>query len=126
MKHMIFAAAVLAMASSAVLAHAEGDATKGAVVFNKCKVCHNVAKGAGKKVGPNLFGIVGKGVAEEAGFTYTKAYTDQKGKMKWTEAVLDKYLTDPKAMMPGTKMIFGGLKDAADRANLIAYLKAQK
>lgn len=102
------------------------DAAAGEKVFAKCKVCHVATKGAPNKVGPNLFGVVGRGAAENPTFKYSPAFTALKGKKTWTEKELDAYLTSPKTVVPGSKMIFVGLPNKADRDNLIAWLKAQK
>lgn len=116
--------AALLMVSN--LAMAEGDAAKGATVFNKCKACHSYAAGAKHKVGPNLWGLVGRKLGVAEGYTYSPAYTAKKGTVTWDEATLDTYLTKPKEFIPGTKMAFAGVADAGERANLIAYLKTLK
>ncbi len=118
----VVAATLLVVGVSSVLA----DPAAGEKVFAKCKVCHSNAKGAPNKVGPNLFGIVGKGVAENATFTYSSAMAGLKGKKTWTEAELDAYLTNPKTKVAGTKMIFAGIPNKVDRENLIEWLKTQK
>ena len=100
------------------------NAENGAHVFKKCKACHDAAADGKNKVGPNLFGIVGKAAGQVAGFNYSAAMKDS-GKT-WDAATLDAYLADPKGFIPGNKMVFVGLKDEADRKDLIAYLSAQK
>ncbi len=119
----LFLTLVLAVMMTAT---AWADAVVGEKVFAKCKVCHTTAKGAPNRVGPNLFGIVGKGVAENTTFKYSPAMSALKGKKSWTEAELDVYLSNPKAKVAGTKMIFAGLPNKADRDNLIEWLKTQK
>lgn len=117
---MLAAAAAMLVAGHAVAA----DAAKGAVVFNRCKVCHTMGPGLPNKIGPNLWGVVGRKAGTEAGFNYgpgMKAF----GKV-WTEKELDAYLADPKGVVPGTKMAFAGVKDATERADLIAWLATQK
>jgi cytochrome c len=105
------------------VAHAAGDAAAGKTVFNKCKSCHSDV--AGKNgVGPSLFGVVGRASASEAGYKYSDAVTNLK--VTWDAANLDKWLTSPKAMAPGTKMTFPGLPAQADRDNVIAYLATLK
>lgn len=99
-----------------------GDPKKGKKVFKKCKSCHTIDEGGKKKVGPNLYGIIGKDVATSDGFKYSKAMKALGG--KWTAERLDEFLTKPKKYVKGTKMSFGGLKKEKKRANLIAYLKA--
>jgi len=121
MRKLVIAAG-LVMAMPAVASAQDADAGK--AVFNKCRACHAVGAGAKNMVGPQLNGIVGRKAASVEGFNYSdamKAY----GKT-WDDATLDAYITDPKAAIPGNKMVFVGIKDEADRKNLIAFLKAQK
>ena len=99
------------------------DAAKGKKLFTKCKACHNV-DAPKNKVGPHLVGIVGRTAGTADGYTkYSKAIKDSG--IVWDEANLDKWLTNPKGMYPGTKMIYPGLKKAEDRANVIEYLKTK-
>ena len=99
------------------------DAAKGKTLFTKCKACHN-ADAPKNKVGPHLVGIVGRKAGSADGYTkYSKAMKDSG--IVWDAANLDKWLTNPKGMYPGTKMIFPGLKKAEDRANVIEYLKTK-
>ena len=107
---------------SAGAAHADGDADKGKKVFNKCKACHTLEAGK-NRVGPSLHGIMGRPAGTAEGFKYSDA---MKGSgITWDEATLDTYLKDPKAMVPGTKMVFAGLKKEDDIKDLLAYLKAE-
>ncbi len=120
---MPFAAgsAVLAVLSGS--AFAAGDAEKGKQVFKKCGMCHQIGPDAKSLVGPPLTGVVGRKAASVPDFTYSpglKKLADSG--LTWTDANLDKYLTDPKAMVPGSPMALA-LPDAADRADVIAYLK---
>ena len=99
------------------------DAVKGEKLFTKCKACHNV-DAPKNKVGPHLVGIVGRNAGAADGYTkYSKAIKDSG--IVWDEANLDKWLTNPKGMYPGTKMIYPGLKKAEDRADVIEYLKTK-
>ncbi|CAF3928831.1 unnamed protein product [Rotaria sp. Silwood2] len=99
-----------------------GDVEKGAKVFKtKCAQCHVVDKGAGNKQGPNLNGLFGRQTGQAAGFNYSDA-NKNKG-ITWGEDTLWVYLKDPKKYIPGTKMIFAGLKKEDERRDLIAYLK---
>ena len=105
------------------LGHA-ADATKGAKVFNKCKACHSVVD-LKNKVGPTLNGIAGRKAATREGYKYSKAMIKAgEDGLVWDDANLDKYITKPKDLVKGTKMIFPGLKKATQRADLIAYLKS--
>jgi cytochrome c len=100
------------------------DAAKGATISKKCQACHTFEKGGPAKVGPNLFGVVGGPVAHMAGFKYSQAMLDHKAKEPtWTFEDLDKFLTSPKAYIPGTLMAFAGLPNPTDRANIIEYLR---
>ena len=94
---------------------------KGAKVFKKCAACHNKAKGAKHKIGPNLWAVVNAARAGQAGFSYSSALKGKTG--TWSYEDLNAFLAKPKAFAPGTKMAFGGLKKASDRANLIKYLR---
>ncbi|WP_444455090.1 c-type cytochrome [Rhodobacter capsulatus] len=96
-----------------------GDAKAGETYFGKtCKACHKIdGKNA---IGPHLNGVIGRATATVEGFKYSKAMKAHVG--NWTPERLDIYLVSPKAEVPGTKMSFAGIPDAADRANVIAYL----
>lgn len=113
--------AVAAMAATPALAQA-GDAAKGKTVFARCALCHDVKPGP-KKMGPNLAGLFGRTSGTTAGFTYSPAM--QKAKIRWDAKTLDTFLSKPSGLVPGNRMAFAGVPVAADRANLIAYLKAE-
>jgi cytochrome c len=105
-------------------AHAEGDAVAGKDVFKKCMACHDAAKET-KKVGPHLVGIIGRKAASVEGFAYSDAFKAKGAEgLVWDETNMATYLKKPKEFITGTKMAFSGLKEDADIANLIAYLKA--
>ncbi|WP_243634741.1 c-type cytochrome [Roseicella frigidaeris] len=112
------------MAALPAAAWAAGDAEAGKTAFTRrCTVCHSVAEGQ-NKVGPSLHGVVGRPSGQVANFNYSPAMKNA-GKT-WDEATLDTYLTDPKALVPGNRMILAGIKDEAERQNIIAYLATQK
>lgn len=98
------------------------DAAAGEKVFALCRSCHVLEDGV-NRVGPSLYKVVGRKSGSVAGFAYSDA--NKNSGVTWTTDVLFKYLEDPKAFMPGTKMAFPGIKDAQDRANLVAYLESQ-
>ena len=112
---------VLAWAS---LAHAAGDAQSGEAVFKKtCAVCHTTEEGK-NKIGPSLHGIVGRHSASLSNFQYSDAM--KKADKTWDDQTLSSYLANPRELVPGTKMIFVGLKSEEDRKNVIAFLESQK
>jgi cytochrome c len=96
----------------------------GKLAFSQCVACHTIDKGGRNGLGPNLNGVVGRKVASVAGFAYSPAMTAKGG--VWDEAALDAYITDPRAAVPGNKMVFVGIKDAAKRKALITWLASQK
>lgn len=93
--------------------------------FARCAVCHDAHKGGEDKLGPNLYGVFGmKAAKHRPGFNYSAALKNSG--LVWNEANLDKWLTKPMEMVPGTTMSFPGLKDPAKRQELIDYLKSMK
>ncbi len=102
---------------------AAADPAKGQTVFAKCASCHSIEQGGANGIGPNLFGIIGKPVGKHAaGFAYSSDLVGLGG--TWTYELMDQWLKSPKGLVPGTKMSFAGLGNPEDRANVIAYLKA--
>ena len=116
----IYLVVTAAWAGSAAGALA-GDAAAGETIFTqKCKVCHQIGEGAKNFVGPELNGLIGRKIGSVPNYNYSEA--DKESGITWDEAELKKYLLNPKADIPGTKMIFAGLPKEDDRDNLIAYL----
>ena len=91
--------------------------------FAPCAICHSVKAGQ-NRLGPTLHGIVGAKKAGVPGFSYSAALKAQKG--VWSEAALDAYIANPRSAIPGTRMVYAGMPDAAKRAKLIAWLKTQR
>lgn len=108
-------------AAASAYASLTGDAAAGKRVFAKCMACHTVVEGQ-NRVGPSLYGIVGREAGSVEGFNYSDANANSG--LTWTEATLFEYLEAPQEFMPGTRMIFPGLPSEQDRANVIAYLKS--
>ena len=102
---------------------ASADVAAGEAVFKKCAACHNADKGGPNALGPNLYGTMGKPHGHVAGFAYSDALKSVPG--TWTWDAMSAWLKSPKAYAPGTKMTFAGLSKPEDRANIMAYLKAQ-
>jgi cytochrome c2 len=127
----IVALAWLAAASGGALlpavispAAAAGDPAAGKQVFETaCSICHSPQQGR-NMIGPTLFGVVGRKSAAVDGYNYSPPFKALG--VTWDEATLDKYLTGPRAMVPGTKMTYAGLKDDKKLADLIAYLATLK
>ncbi len=106
---------------------ASADAAVGETVFKKCASCHDISKGGPNKVGPNLYGVVNRPIASHEGFSYSagmKTFSEG-GKVVWDYDHLSYFIEAPKKHVPGTAMGFAGLKKPEERANLIAYLRAQ-
>ena len=117
-------AAAAAIASTlATPAQAAGDAAAGKVIFNRCLVCHTIEPGKWK-IGPSLWGVVGRHSHSLPGFNYSTAMKNYN--VVWEPDTLDHYLTAPMKVVPGTRMIFPGLPNPTDRANVIAYLETLK
>jgi cytochrome c len=103
--------------------YSTGDLDNGEAKFAICKSCHTLVAGGPDMTGPNLSGIFGRKVASKPGYNYSDPMKAQA--FTWDTDHLDKWLTDPKTMVPGTKMTFVGFTDPKDRIDVIAYLKAE-
>ena len=101
---------------------ASGNLEAGRKTAKKCAACHSFDKGGAKKIGPNLWGVVGGPKAGAQGFSYSSALAEMGG--SWGYDELDRFLARPKDYVAGTKMAFSGLKKPGDRANVILYLRS--
>lgn len=118
MRGFVFVALLAVAGSGEVSAQ---DAAAGEKVFGVCKACHQVGETAKNNVGPQLNGLFGRKSGTIPGYNYTAANKDSG--LTWDEATFREYIKDPKAKIPGTKMIYAGLKDEQRTNDLIAYLK---
>lgn len=102
----------------------KADPAKGEQQFKKCAACHTVTKGGPDNIGPNLYGVLGGPHAHRAGFPYSAAMLETKGKI-WDWDAASHWVDNPKSYIPGNKMSFAGISKPEDRANLLAYLNSQ-
>jgi cytochrome c len=120
MRSLLLAAIAVSLIPLGAYRAAAQDAAAGQSVFKaQCSICHSVAPGR-TLTGPSLAGIIGRKAGSIAGFHYSAA--NQASGIVWSAATLDPYLANPKQVIPGTTMTYPGLKDAKQRADLIAYL----
>jgi cytochrome c len=120
MRGVIFVAmvAVAGLAAGEVRAQ---DAAAGEKVFGVCKLCHQIGENAKNAVGPVLNGVIGRKAGSVPGYSYSDA--NKNSGITWDEANFREYIKDPKAKVPGTKMIYAGLKDEQKVNDLVAFLK---
>jgi len=116
----LFAGAVL-LAATTSLAQAAGDPAEGEKVFAKCKICHQIGEGAKNAIGPELNGVIGRHSGTAPGYNYSDA--NKNSGITWDEKNFRDYIKNPKAKIPGTKMIFAGLPKDTEIDNLLAYLE---
>jgi cytochrome c len=114
----VLAAAVVTAGSHAALA--QGDAARGEQKFVDCAACHAVENGV-NNVGPSLHGVFGRKAGEIADYRYSAAL--KRSGITWTAKTLDEFIADPQKVVPANRMPYAGMTDAADRADLIAYLQ---
>ena len=118
MRRMVLAAIALAASTAAASAQ---DVAAGEQSFKKCLPCHSVGPGAKNKVGPELNGLDGRKAGTADAFNYTEA--NKNSGITWNESVFKEYIKDPRAKIPGTKMVFAGIKNEQEVNDLWAYVK---
>jgi cytochrome c len=118
MRALLIGAIALVAATSG--SRADGDAGRGEKRFEECATCHTLERGV-NNVGPSLNGVLARKAGEIADFRYSPAL--KRSGITWTPQTLDNFIADPQKAVPGNRMPFAGMPDAADRADLIAYLQ---
>ncbi len=106
---------------SAIELLASASTDKGANVFKKCAGCHTIEKGGADRVGPHLWGVIGRDKGKVDGYAYSDTLAGMSG--PWTYEEMDAFLKSPRDFVSGTKMTFAGLKKASDRAAVILYMR---
>jgi cytochrome c len=117
MRYIIFAAVGLVVSSGSALAQ---DAAAGEASFRKCAPCHSIGPDAANKVGPELNALDGRKAGTVDGFNYSDA--NKASGLTWGEAVFKEYIKDPRAKVPGTKMVFAGIKSEKEVGDMWAYV----
>jgi cytochrome c len=118
MKGLLLAGVIVVASSAGALAQ---DVAAGETSFKKCLPCHRIGEGAKNLVGPELNGLDGRKSGSAEGYSYTEA--NKNSGITWDEAQFKEYITNPRAKIPGTKMVFAGISSENERSNLWAYLK---
>jgi cytochrome c len=118
MKGLLLAGVIVVASSAGALAQ---DVAAGETSFKKCLPCHRIGEGAKNLVGPELNGLEGRKSGSAEGYSYTEA--NKNSGITWDEAQFKEYITNPRAKIPGTKMVFAGISSDNERSNLWAYLK---
>ena len=118
MRAVVLAAAVAVAWSNGASAQ---DAGAGEKVFAACRPCHQIGETAKNSVGPVLNGLIGRRAGSAPGYTYSDA--NKNSGLTWDDATFTDYIKDPRAKIPGTKMVYAGLKDEAKIKDLLAFLK---
>ena len=123
MSHRLLAIAAVLGAVAAAQPAAAQDIDNGGKVWKKCKACHTIEEDGKNKIGPNLFGFMGRAAGTVEGFKYSKAFLE--AGLTWDEETLVAWLADPRDVVRGTKMAFPGLRKESDIADVIAWMAAE-
>lgn len=102
---------------------ATADVKRGQTMYFQCRACHSLNEGGSHKVGPNLYGVFDRKAGLAPGFTFSDALANTD--VVWTAETMDEWLARPSDYLPGNRMVFVGVKDASERANLILYLQQE-
>jgi len=125
MRTLLLSAALLVLAGLPITFAApslHGDPARGEELYGRCRACHSIDR---DRTGPRHAGLIGRRVGSVPGFDYSSALRKAGAAgMEWNEATLNKFLEDPAGFLPGTRMTYAGVKDAQERADLIAYLES--
>jgi cytochrome c len=120
MRHLTLSVLVIIASSAAGTAAPAQDAAAGKTSFNKCMACHAIGEGAKNKVGPELNGIDGRKSGTAEGYSYSDA--NKNSGITWNKEQFLDYIKDPRTKIPGTKMIFAGIKNEREAADLWAFV----
>ena len=120
MKKLTFSALVVIVLSAEASTALAQDVAAGKTSFNKCMACHAIGEGAKNKVGPELNGLDGRKAGTAPDYTYSDA--NKNSGITWSESEFKEYIKDPKAKIPGTKMVFAGIKNEKEINDLWAFL----
>jgi cytochrome c len=114
---------VLILLGMSGAAWAEGDPERGEVLYRPCAACHMIGDGAINRIGPHLNGLVGRGIGAVDGYEFSDIFAEAAAQGEvWTETALDGFIANPDGYLPGTAMVFRGIRSAQDRADLIAFI----
>jgi cytochrome c len=117
MRHVVFVAVGLVVSTGTAFAQ---DVAAGETSFRKCAPCHSIGPDAANKVGPELNGLDGRKASAVDGFNYSDA--NKASGITWGEAIFKEYIKDPRAKVPGTKMVFAGIKSEKELGDLWSYV----